>query len=802
MIVSYLKISGRGLGRYRMHAAINIMGLAFGMASAMLIGLWIYDELSFNRHFSHHDKIARIRTVTTEPLTGAVESSEANYIPVAHALKTQYGMYFKHVLLGFWKGDYTLSSGNTKLAKKGKFIEPGVIQMLSLNMIAGGGNALTNPNSIILSESAAISIFGNGEALGKPIRIDNRMDVTVTGIFEDLPRNTDYGDVQFFAPWDLWVKSNSWVSEAQTSWNNNSFPIEVQIADHTSFEAVDAVIRDFYQKNAPAAFMTSAGDHRPWMNLYPMSKWHLYSRFVNGYPEAGRMVYVWLFGIAGLFILVLACINFVNLSTAISEKRAREVGIRKALGASRRFLIFQFLFESFILVFLSFLCALLITWVSLGWFNTLAGKNIEIPFLNPYFWLVCFAFMTVTTLLSGGYPALYIAAFQPVRVLKGMLWRGRQTVTARKVLVVFQFMVSIILMSGVLVVRKQINHGQNRALGYDKNGLLSVHTGDAGFAGKHELLAEELMKTGMVLNAACSSSPLTEIWNNTGGFNWPDKDERSESDFSTTTVSYDFGKTVGWHFIAGRDFSREFATDSTAVIINETARKHIGLKDPIGKSVRRGESVWVIVGVIDDMVMGSPFEPVKRGFYFLDKHYTTARQLTVRLNPGAPAGRAVSQVKAVVGKAVPSALFDYTFVDTDFAAKFDNEQRVAKLVGAFSILAVFISCLGLLGLVSFMAKVRRKEISVRKVLGAGFFNLWRVLCAEFVNLVCMAMLLAVPLSWYILSKWLAIYAYHTELSWWVFAYSGLLAIVVTVITVSIEGIKGTLVNPVNVLRSE
>lgn len=804
MIRNYFKVAIRNFARHRAYAFINIIGLSVGMASAILIGLWINDELSFNKHYENYPKIARVRTVSTEPLTGKVESSEACYIPSGALLKANYGMYFKHILMGFWKADYTLSSGDRKFAQKGKFIEGGIIKMLSLAMNSGNERALDNPHSIILSKSSAEAIFGQKEALGKLLRIDNKMDVVVTGVFEDLPKNTEYGDVQFFAPWALWVASNSWVKDAESSWDNNSFQIEVQVADNVDIETVDRAINKFYQNNAPKDFIAKTSGRDLRMYLYPMSKWHLYSDFVNGYPVGGRVIYVWLFGAVGLCILLLACINFINLSTAMSEKRAKEVGVRKAIGSSRRLLVYQFLFESFLLVLISFLFSLLFSYVSLNWFNSTADKAIQLPFVSIYFWLSSILFVALTGLLSGVYPALYLANFKPIKVLKGAFSRGGQRIVGRKALVVFQFMVSIVLMSGVLVVYKQIKHGENRRLGYDKNGLLSVSVQDPGFADKQEFIMQELVKTGLVMDVAYSSSPITEIWNNTGGFTWESKDPRSESDFSTTSVSYSFGRMARWKFITGRDFSSAFTTDSMAVIVNESAAKHMGIKDPVGKFIKRGEgkSAWLIVGVIEDMVMGSPFEPVKRGLYFLDKNYESARQLNIRLKPGIDVAHAVTQVKHVIGRIVPSALFDYAFVDIEFARKFGNEQRVGKLAGSFSILAIFISCLGLFGLVSFVSKMRRKEIGVRKVLGASLINLMTVLCKEFVMLVCIAILFAVPVSWYILTNWLSSYQYRTELSWWVFAISGISAIIITLITISIEGVKTIQVNPVNVLRSE
>ncbi len=804
MFLNYLKIAFRTLTKHKGYSVINIGGLAIGMAVAILIGLWVYDEVSYNRQYTNYNRIAEVRHYGTEPSTGITRGSQACQIPLGTALKMRYNTYFKHVLLGNWIGDYTITAGDKKLTGRGKFIEGGVIDMLSLAMLSGNKAALNDPHSIILSKSMAESVFGKENPVGKMLKIDNRMDVTVTGVYEDLPRNADFGEVKFFAPWALWVSSNDWIQDVVTSWENTSFSVYVQLADNTSLEAANAGLTGFYAKNMPPELAREADEYKMVLYLYPMEQWHLYSDFKDGRPAPGQLTFVWLFSIIGGFVLLLACINFMNLSTARSEKRAKEVGIRKAIGSLKRQLVQQFLSESFLIVCLAFGITLLLVYSLLPVFNELAATDMQFPAGNPYFWAVCLLFMVLTALLSGLYPAFYLSSFQPVKTLKGSFRAGRAAALPRQVLVVLQFTVSVVLIIGVFVVYRQIQHAQNRPVGYDREGLISVIMNDPAFHGREDAIHRELVATGAVAGTAFSSSPLTNVWNNTGGFTWSGKDPKAESDFSITKVSHGFGTLAGWKFLAGRDFSRTFGTDTAAVIINETAARYLNLKNPVGEFVKidDGRKSLQIIGVIKDMLMQSPYEPVKRGMYYLDANHNDAQRLIIRLNPQVSAQEALPKIEAVIKKMVPSALFQSSFVDQDFAAKFASEQQVGKLAAVFTLLAILISCLGVFGLASFMAEQRTKEIGIRKVLGASILNLWGLLSKDFLILVVIAFGIATPIAWYLLDNWLAEYKYRTDLSWWIFALAGFCAIGITLLTVSYQSIKAALMNPVKSLRSE
>lgn len=802
MIRNYFKIAWRNLLKNKVYSFINIAGLATGMAVAIMIGLWVWDELSFNKSHKNYNDISLVWLFAVEPSTGEKLGSESMPVPMGPTLRKDYGQYFKHVLMSNWEGDYTIKSNNNNFQKKGLFIEPGVIDMLSLKMVKGSKESLNDLHSIILSESGAKAIFGDADPVNQLMKIDNRIDVKVTGVYQDLENNSTWGSLEFFAPWDLFVASNDWVKMNKDIWDNSSHNTFVQLAPNVTLEQANAAINQLYVKNTPRDFSALVLKYKPEIWLFPMSDWHLYSEFKDGKPTGGRITFVWLFGIVGVFVLLLACINFMNLSTARSEKRAKEVGVRKAIGSMKSQLVYQFMSESFLVVFLSLVFSMFLVFSLLGLFNELAAKQIEVPLDNVYFWGAIGVFVVLTSFLAGLYPAFYLSSFQPVKVLKGTIRLGRFASLPRKALVVVQFTVSVVLIIGTMVVYKQIQHTRNRPVGYERNGLITVSMNDPNYRGKHELIKRELINTGVVENVAQSTSPFTAVWSNTGGYTWKGKDPESEASFAVDDVTYEYGKTSGWKLIAGRDFSKDFASDSSGVIINETAAKYMALKNPVGEYIKLGNGSWQIIGVVKDLLKDSPYEPVKKTLFFLDKNYTSSSQLHIRMSPQVTASEAMPKIEAVLKQLVPTASFNYKFVDQEYGYKFAQEERVGKLASVFAVLAVLISCLGLFGLVSFVAEQRTKEIGIRKILGATVANLWQMLSRDFVVLVLISCFIAGPIAWYFMNQWLQKYNYHTEISWWIFAVSGVGALVITLLTVSFQAIKAALMDPVKSLRSE
>ncbi|QMW05503.1 ABC transporter permease [Spirosoma foliorum] len=799
MLRNYLKIAFRTLVKNKGYSFINIGGLAVGMAVAMLIGLWIYDELSYEKSFPNYDRIAQVMQHQTA--NGEVFTGPSIPIPLANELRTTYGYDrtggpFKYILLSSWTEGHTLSFGEKKLWKTGNYIEPEAPEMLSLTMRRGTRAALREPYSIMINESVATALFGSGNPMGKIIKIDNQIAVKVAGVYADLPYNTRFSNLDYLVPWQVNVAVRDWVKNSQEKWDNNSFQIFVQLAEHADMAAVSAKIKDAKQRHINASLANS----KPEIFLQAMSRWHLYSEFKDGVNTGGRIQFVWLFGIIGAFVLLLACINFMNLSTARSEKRAKEVGIRKAIGSVRSQLISQFFSESFLVVYLAFCIALLLSQFALPFFNEVAEKQMTFPWAVSEFWLCSIGFTLFTGLVAGSYPALYLSSFQSVKILKGTFKVGRFAAVPRQVLVVVQFTVSVALIIGTIIVFRQIQFAKDRPIGYSRNGLLYVQTTTPDIHNHLDAFRNDLLASGAVTEIAESESPLTGVWNVNSGFDWDGKAPDQSPDFAVVGVSHGFGKTVGWQFKEGRDFSKNFGTDSMGMVLNEAAVKFMGLKDPIGKTIREGDLRYKIIGVIDDMVMESPYEPARQTLFYLGNF--ASNFINIRISPGISASEAVSKIGAVFQKYDPASPFNYKFADQEYARKFAAEENIGTLASFFATLAIFISCLGLFGLASFVAEQRTKEIGVRKVLGASVFSLWGLLSKDFVLLVIIAFGIATPIAWYYLDSWLQKYEYRTELSWWVFAASGAGALLVTLLTVSFQSVKAALMDPVKSLRSE
>ncbi len=791
-----------------LHSLINIGGLAIGMAVAMLIGLWVYDELSFNKYHENYDSIVQLWHGQTDPDAQAISGGLAMQYAVAGALKSDYQHYFKHVIRSWWTGDYTLATADSKFRRKGKFMEPAAIEVLSLRMMKGTTASLNDPTGFILSASSATAIYGSDDPIGKVLRIDNGIDVHVTGVYEDMPANSTFGDVQFIGTFVEIQNLKPWIGKNPSDWDNTYQQLYAQLQPNISVESTNAGIRDMYFKYLPEDLIAYRNKYKPFLQVVPMSTWHLYSEFENGKPAGGRITFLWLFGVIGAFVLILACINFTNLSTARSEKRAREVGVRKTVGSLRTQLVAQFLTESFVVTVISFAIALALVALSKDLFNAVSGKKIGLPFDNLSFWGVAFVFLALTTLLAGVYPAFFLSSFRPAKVLKGVANLGRFASWPRKVLVVVQFAVSTTLIMGTLVVYQQVQYARNRPVGYNRHGLVSIDLNDQEYSGKQNVLRTELLASGVVHAVSFSSSPVTAIWNSTGGYDWKGRDKNFDAEFAICQVTPDFGKTLGWKVVDGRDFSGERTTDTLdAVIINQAAVTYMGLEHPVGESLidinaEDGATQWskTIIGVVEDLVMESPYEPVRPTIFYFKSQ--SAALLNIRIDPAVSTATAVPVIERVVKTIVPSALFSYKFVDDEYAIKFGQEERIGTLAGIFSALAIFISCLGLLGLASYVAERRTKEIGIRKVMGAGIGTLWRMLSTDFVVLVIISCVVSIPLASYFMQLWLSRFVYRTAISWWIFVITCLLALVVTLLTVSYQSIKAALANPVNSLRSE
>jgi putative ABC transport system permease protein len=794
MIKNYFKIAWRNLVKNKALSFINIGGLSVGMAVAMLIGLWIWDELSFNTYHHNYNRIAQVMLNQTQ--NGNINTGAGIPAGLGAELRKSYGNDFKYVVMSSFTSGHVLAAGEKMVSSSGSFMDADAPKLFSLKIVEGSDNSLGDPSFILLSESLSKSLFGDAACIGKMVTLDNGKSFKVTGVYEDPPANTELSlkNVSFIGPWNYYAANvlQNWVFDA---WGWDCARLFVQINGDADMAKVSANI-----KNAVYAKANSSDQKpKPALLLEPMSKWHLY-QYKDGVLVWGKMQYVWLFGMIGLFVLLLACINFMNLSTARSEKRAKEVGIRKAVGSLRGQLIKQFFCESLLIATLSFVLAVLLALAAMPWFNDVSGKQLSILWDKPLFWAAGIGFTIFTGIIAGSYPAFYLSSFKPVKVLKGTFKAGPLAAIPRKVLVVVQFTVSIVLIIATIVVFKQIEFAENRPVGYSKDGLVNIALMNDDLHKQFSAFRNDLLTSGAVAEVAESTDAVTGNGNNVRGLQWTGKDPGIADDFGIVRISPEYGKTVGWQFVAGRDFSRQFLTDSNRMILNEAAVAYMGLKKPIGETVRMNNTNYIVIGVVKNMVMNSPYEPVKQTLFNINKGM--GGFLNIKINPTISAHQALSKIEVVFKSYSPSMPFAYKFADEEYAKKFEGEERIGKLARFFAALAIFISCLGLFGMASFVAEQRIKEIGVRKVLGASVFGLWRLMSKDFVVMVVISLFVAMPVAWWMMYNWLQNYTYRTGLTWWVFAISGFGALTITLLTISYQSIKAAMANPVRSLRSE
>jgi ABC-type antimicrobial peptide transport system permease subunit len=793
MFRNYLTIAWRNLIKNKLLSLINIGGLAVGMAVVMLISLWILDEVSFDRYHSNYHSIAQV--LQNETNNGQIKTSFRVPYPLAAELSKNYGSDFKSVVMATPLRDYIITLGDKKLNEPGSFMEAGGPDLFTLNMLQGSHDAIKDPSSVLISASTAKVFFGDESPMGKVLQLNNMDNLKVAGVYADLPENTTLAGIAFIGCWDRYAADYR-LSGMREPWGPGIVNLYVQLADNADLDKVSLKIRNERLRHLNAVSATA----KPALFLQPMSKWHLYSAFKDGKNIGGEIQYVRLFGIIGVFVLLLACINFMNLSTARSEKRAREVGVRKAIGSSRRQLVYQFYGESLLCVLLAFLVSLLLAQLSLPAFNQVAGKHISIPWNSPAFWLAAIGFCFITAIITGSYPAFYLSSFKPVKVLKGVFRVGRLASTPRKVLVVFQFIVSIVLITGTIVVIRQILFAKDRPLGYNQGGLVDIPIRTWEIHNHFDAIKHALTINGTVTEMAEADAPPVNVPGTTSGIVWPGKDPNVDVGIGQDNITYDYGKTIGWEFSAGRDFSRSFLSDSAAVIINQAAADFMTMKKPTENYITFYGKQFKIIGVTKDAINGSPYEQVRPVVYFLATQ--PGASLLLRINPKMSTSKAISNIAAVLKAENPKQPFEYHFIDEEYEKKFSDEERIGSLATAFAGLAVFITCLGLFGMASFMAEQRVKEIGIRKVLGASVFALWRLLSKDFAILVLIAIIIASPLAYYFMYNWLHNYQYHTDIAWWIFFATAIGAILITLVTVSAQALKAASANPIKSLKTE
>ncbi len=795
MLRNYLIIAWRNLLRNPLYSFLNVAGLAVGMAVATLIGLWTYDEVSANRQYAHFATLYQVRMYQT--FDGFRYAQEGLPYPMGDELRTKYPD-FAAVAMCDWGSNRSLAVGDRKLIKTGYFIGAQAIRMFSLAVLRGDPNPLRDPYAIVLTDETARALFGAIEVVGKTVRVDNHFDLKVTAVVAKQPANSSL-TFDYLLPWQLQQSIYPWLKNEGTNWGNNSYRVFAQLRADADPARTGAAIKGVVARHFPDNPVLQK-TIRPEVILHPMAKWRLYADFENGANTGGFIRYVRLFGLLGMLVLTVACINFMNLSTARSERRAKEVGIRKAIGSGRRQLVGQFLSESLLVAVLALGLALGVAALTLPAFNTLTDKAMALPLLHPLFWATMLAFTLLTGLLAGSYPAFYLSSFNAARVLKGGKTSGKGAALPRKVLVVTQFVCSIALTIGTLIIYQQIRHGRDRPVGFNTQGLLTVEVSES-LTKNYAPLRNDLLASGAVQAICTSNSAPWDINSRNSNWTWPgmQPDDRNAI-FATIATGYGYCQTLGIKPVAGRDFSDRFASDSLGVLLNEAAVRRMGLKNPVGTALSWGDKKLRVVGVVPDMRMDSPFQPVAPLTVVFNPEW--ANYLCVRLAPTLSASEALRRVQPLFDRYNPGFPFDYQFADVQYAKKFNYEKLVGNLAAISSALTVFISCLGLFGLAAFTAERRTKEIGIRKVLGADVLSLWRLLSGEFVKLVLVAFIIAVPIAWYAMNQWLQDFAYRVDISWWVFALAGVLALLIALLTVSYQAIKAALANPVKSLRSE
>lgn len=789
MIRNYLKIAWRNIINNKAYTAINVLGLAAGMAVALMIALWVANEYSYDRFLPDADRVYQVRrNFNSNGETLTFSSTSLKLSDVLHTIPE-----IESVATTDWTGMHGLMVGDKKLSINGIQAGSDFLKIFSYAMLQGSrSSALNDAYSIVLTKATAIALFGTENVINKIVRIDNAYNLKVTAVIQDLPLNSSF-QFKFLIPFSLLEQTQSYMKGAHASFGNNGYQLFVKLKPGVNYAKLAAKIKNIEKGEDNINAKNSE------VIMQPMPDWHLYSDYKNGIASAGFIDYVHIFSVIGVLVLLIACVNFINLTTARSEKRAREVGIRKAIGSQRQHLIFQFLTESALITFISFICSILFVQIALGPFNALTGTTIAIPFSNVTFWLIAIGCVLLTAFIAGSRPAFYLSSFNPVKVLKGTIQVGRSASYSRKILVVMQFSCSIALIISTVVIYKQIQYAKNRPNGYDINRLMASNANDD--LGKHfAAFKNELIQTGVVESISSASSAVTDIDMHNDIDQWPGKFAGETVEMGVVAVADDYFKTTGMKMLAGRDYNN-VVSDSLHIIFNEAAIKRLRLKgDPISQVITYGGKQRKIIGVVKNALMLSPFAQADPTMFLYnnDPHQNMIYRLSSKANPH----DAIDKIGQVFSKYSPAYPFTYRFVDDDYNRKFGQEVLVGKLSGIFAGLAIFISCLGLFGLAAYIAEQRTKEIGVRKVLGATVSQLWFLLSRDFVLLVLISCLIASPLAFYFLQGWLQKYDYRITVGPGVFVISAIAAIVITLVTISFQAIKAAIANPVKSLRSE
>ncbi len=766
---------------------LNIFGLAIGITCACLILLWVEDEMNFNSVFSKQDTVYYLPT--NQEYEGEWRTFyQATPGPLAQALKEEIPEIIRAARTH--GSSLLFTEGENALSRYGRYADADLVEILDLEFVEGPlKNPLASPDGIIINQKIAEDLFGkNVKAPNKVVQVNATDSYTITGVIKTLPENVSFG-FEWLVSMERFLGGDNmdWAQE----YGNNFADTFVELSPEANFQKTDAKVR--------AIIPMKTGEEGGYAFLHTIKDWHLRSNFRDGKKEGGQIVFVKLMGLVAFIILLIACINFMNLSTARSEKRANEVGVRKVLGSGKKSLVSQFMAEAIITALLAGILSIVLVLLLLPQYNMLIGKQLSLVLFNSYHGIGLLSITLICGLLAGWYPAFYLSSFKPIDVLKGARRTGGSANFIRKGLVISQFAISITFIISTIIIYQQIHHVKNRDLGFSKDHLVKVSvTGD--LVKNFDVIKNDLVATGMVEHIALSNSNMLSDGNNGSGLNWQGGTDTEDILISFRYVSSDFFKTFGLDIVDGRGFSQNIPSDSTNTLVTESFAKLMGSGSAVGKKIDRWEEEYTVIGVVKDYVYGDMYGTSDPVMFFHNNQY--ASNLYIKTNPKSDLSETMSKMERVLKIHNPSFPFDYQFVDEAFDAKFRGEQLMGKLSRLFAFLAIMISCLGLFGLAAYTAEQRKKEIGVRKVLGSTVSGIVKLLSKDFMGLVLIALLIAGPLAWWVMKNWLEGYAYRIEINIWVFVIAGIVASFIALLTVSFQAIKAAIANPVKSLRTE
>lgn len=785
MLKNHLIVAWRNLLRNKSFSAINLAGLTIGMAATMLILLWVYTEKSWDKQYKKYHSTYHV--MSNRNFNGEINTGPDMMFPLARTAKASLPEVENAAVVSF-PNRIIFTVGDKILTKNTLNTTTDFFNIFSFDFVEGDASAIQDPDALVFTESTAKAFFGNTPAVGKTVKVNNDRNAIVKAVVKDIPASST---IQFEALIPFNPSSKS-VQAAEQEWVNCGDRVFITTRAGTNIASLEQKMLQLIKTNTKGENPTTKGS----LILHPMEKWRLYEEFKDGKNTGGRIQYVSLFIWIALIILAIACVNFMNLSTARSEKRAKEVGIRKTLGSGRAQLLIQFITESLLLSITAAILAMGLVYALLPLFSQLLNQPIHIPYQEPVLWLILAGITVVTGLLAGSYPAFYLSGFQPVKVLKGSFLPSRGVLLPRKILVTAQFIVSIVLVSATMIIYQQLQYVKKRDLGYSPNNLITIN-GSPATDKSFEAIRNDLMQTGMVAAVNRTSTPPTDIFGFTSGVKAVNAPASNNLIIGFMFTDVDLTKTLNARIVAGRDFR---LGDSLGVIFNKEAIKLMGLTNPIGAPVTWAGRNMEIVGVVDNMVMGSPYESAAPLMFKYENKWS--RYLNVRLTEKADPRKAVASIETIYKKYSPAFPFEFRFVDDAFNEKFNTEQLISRLSVIFAGLGIFICCLGLFGLVSSSIERRKKEIGIRKVLGANLQQLLLLLSKEFLYLVAIAFLIAIPVAWWTMHRWLENFSYRTSISLLVFILVGVGMLLIALATVSMNATKAALTNPVKTLRSE